>query len=228
MIYLMLSLAVLLFVLYLYVELNHKPLHAFAFKGLASLGFIGVFTVSVVSNNTFLNEPLIAALFLIGLVAGLMGDLYLALRPLRPKEENHSIILIGTLCFATGHVFYYSALLLNGPFSLWAPLISLIVTIATFMASKLMKLNWGPSKIPSLVYSFLLFLVASQAFINALNDGFTPYGLVVLIGAVLFALSDLILAQIYFGNNTKKSFIVANLSTYYLAQILLAFSLFLI
>jgi len=228
MVYLLVSLSVLLVGLYLYVELNHKPLYAFAFKGLASLGFIAVFVGSVVANNTFLDNPIIAALFLIGLTAGLMGDLYLALRPLRPTDENHSIILIGTICFATGHIFYYSALLLNGSFSFWAPLISVLVTIATFMASKIMKLNWGPSKIPSLIYSFLLFLVATQAFINALNFGFSSYRLIVFIGAFLFAISDLILAQIYFGNNTQKSFVIANLSTYYAAQILLAFSLFLL
>jgi len=229
MVYMLIFIASILIGLYIYVELLGKPVLAFASKGLASFGFIVLFVFSVLDSDAYRVGPLIVGLFGLGLVAGLMGDLYLALRPMRPVSENHQIILFGTLCFAMGHGFYYSALLIYGSFTLWALFFSAVITIVTFLGSKFLKLDWGPSKYPSLIYSFLVFLVAGQALFNAIEIGFNPFSTIVLIGALLFGISDLILAQIYFGKSAHdKKMIILNLSTYYGAQILLAFSLFLL
>ncbi|PKL01005.1 MAG: hypothetical protein CVV56_04145 [Tenericutes bacterium HGW-Tenericutes-1] len=228
MIYLGIFLSVGLVGLYIFIETLGKPLQSITFKGLASFGFIFLYVISVLSSKAYLSHPTVVFLFGLGLVAGLMGDIYLALRPLRPVDENHQIILIGTFCFMVGHTLYYSAIIINGSFSIWAIVISTIITITTFMASKLLKLNWGPSKIPSIIYSFFLFLVAGQAFMNGLSLGFNGFNSAVTIGAILFGISDLILAQIYFGGKTSNPFIILNLSTYYAAQILLAFSLYLL
>ena len=228
MIYLAIFIAVFLASVFIYVETKSKPLLAISLKGLASFGFIVLFSVGVLQVKTYLSEPTIVILFSLGLIAGLMGDIYLALRPLRPLQENHQIILIGTICFATGHVFYYIALLLIGQFSLWAIVISVVITIGTLFASKVLKLNWGPSFTPSVIYSFLVFLVAGQAIMNGINIGFSGFNVAVISGTILFGLSDLVLAQIYFGGKTSNPFIVLNLATYYSAQILLAFSLYLL
>lgn len=214
--------------IYIYIETQNKPLPSIAFKGLASFGFITLFAISVLSSKAYVMYPTFVFLFMLGLIAGLMGDIYLALRPLRPSEENHKIILFGTICFATGHLFYYSGLLIIGQFSLWAIGISLVITVGTFLLSKVLKLNWGPSKIPSIIYSFLVFLVAAQAIMNGVNFGFSGFNVAVISGAILFGISDLVLAQIYFGGKTTSPFIVLNLSAYYAAQILLAFSLYLL
>jgi hypothetical protein len=229
MVYMLIFIALILIGFYIYVELLDKPVLAFASKGLASFGFIALFGFSVIDTDAYQVSPLIVGMFGLGLVAGLMGDLYLALRPMRPVSENHLIILFGTLCFAMGHGFYYSALLIYGSFTLWALVISAIITVVTFIGSKFLKLDWGPSKYPSLIYSFLVFLVAGQALLNAIETGFNPFSTIVFIGALLFGISDLILAQIYFGKSAHdKKMIVLNLSTYYVAQVLLAFSLFLL
>lgn len=228
MIYLAIFLSVGLVALYIYIETLGRPLQSITFKGLASFGFILLYVISVLSSKIYLTHPTVTFLFGLGLVAGLMGDIYLALRPLRPINENHQIILIGTLCFLVGHIFYYSALVINGSFSFWAIIISLFITIGTFLASKVLKLNWGPSKIPSVIYSFLLFLVAGQAFMNGITIGFDGFYSAVTIGAILFGISDLILAQIYFGGKSNNPFIILNLSTYYAAQIFIAFSLYLL
>lgn len=228
MIYLSISLSVGLVALYIYIETLGKPFQSIKFKGLASFGFIFLYVISVLSSKVYLTHPTMIFLFGLGLVAGLMGDLYLALRPLRPNEENHQIILVGTLCFMVGHILYYSALVMNGSFSIWAIVISLFITVATFLASKVLKLNWGPSKIPSIFYSFLLFLVAGQAFMNGIAIGFNGFYSAVTIGAILFGISDLILAQIYFGGKSSNPFVILNLSTYYAAQIFIAFSLYLL
>lgn len=228
MIYLAIGIAVFLASIYIFIETKNKPLLAISMKGLASFGFIILFSVGVLQAKTYQSYPTIVFLFSLGLVAGLMGDIYLALRPLRPIQENHQIILIGTICFASGHIFYYIALLLIGQFSLWAIIISVVITIGTLFASKMLKLNWGPSLIPSVIYSFVVFLVAGQAIMNGINFDFNGFNVAVISGAILFGISDLVLAQIYFGGKTSSPYLVLNLATYYSAQILLAFSLYLL
>lgn len=228
MIYWALLIAFLSASIYIFIETQNKPLQSIAFKGIASFGFITLFTISVLSSKAYDMHPTFVFLFFLGLIAGLMGDIYLALRPLRPNTENHRIILFGTICFATGHLFYYAGLLIIGQFSFWAIVISLFITVGTYLLSKVLKLNWGPSKIPSIIYSFLVFLVAGQAIMNGINLGFSGFNLAVISGAILFGISDLVLAQIYFGGKTSNPFVVLNLSTYYTAQILLAFSLYLL
>jgi len=162
-------------------------------------------------------------------VCGLLGDVYLELRSLRPKKEEPGIILGGVIPFALGHIFYYVALLLIGQFSFWAILFSLAVTVQLFFAAKWMKMDWEKSKVPCTIYSFLIFLMIGQAFANAIASGFTAMTAVMFSGAVLFGISDLILSQIYFkGQNENKLFIILNLSTYYLAQLLIAVSLYFI
>jgi uncharacterized membrane protein YhhN len=225
----------LLVALFIVFELRHQPVLALFLKGLASFGFIAVM-VSVVSSkmllegetvrNGFLPYLPIAFLLLLGLVAGLLGDLYLALRPLRSKIQEPNIILGGVAAFSVGHLFYFVALLILGTFSFWAVVFSFGFSVLIYLSAIWMKLNWEKSKIPCMVYSFLIFLMIGQAFANAVQTGFQTVSTLMFAGAVLFGISDLILSQIYFkGQNDNKGFIIANLSTYYLAQLLLALSL---
>ena len=44
--------------------------------------------------------------------------------------------------------------------------------------------------------------------------------------AILFGISDLLLAPIYFKDEKSKFFVVSNLATYYLGQFLIALSIF--
>ncbi len=228
--------AILLVGLFIFVEVSKKPLLAIFLKGLASFGFIALL-LSVLSDTIgtidwILGEAegltLLNVGFLLGagLVCGLLGDVFLALRPLRPHTEDSRIILGGVAAFSVGHLFYYSALLVIGTFHVWAIFFSLVVSGLVYWAGKAMKLTWEKSVIPCMVYSALIFLMVGQAFFHALANGFDPFSTLLFIGAVLFALSDLILSQIYFkGQNENKAFIIANLSTYYAAQILIALSL---
>lgn len=231
-------LAVLLVGLFIVVEVSHKPVLALFLKGFASFGFISVLIAVMVSKlfmgttlvrDLFISALPMAFLFLAGLVCGLLGDVYLELRALRPKTEEPAIILGGVIPFALGHIFYYIALLLIGKLSVWAILFSLAVTGLLVLSAKWMKMDWEKSKVPCTIYSFLIFLMIGQAFANAIASGFTAMTAVMFSGAVLFGISDLILSQIYFkGQNENKLFIILNLSTYYLAQLLIAVSLYFI
>lgn len=222
-----LVLSVLLVITYIVIEHQHKPLLALMTKGFASLGFMGVFAASIFGRLQFIDRTLVP-LVLMGLVAGLMGDLYLALRPLRPKTENETIILGGILCFSTGHLFYLTALISLSGFHWIAIPISIVMTTAVITGSKLMKFQMGIAKIPTYIYSLLIFLMIGQALGHGLVTSFGVFEILILTGAILFGVSDLILAPIYYQGKDTKLMITLNLVTYYAAQILIALSIYFI
>jgi len=231
-----LSLAVLLVVCFIFFEVKGHHQLALFLKGLASFGFILVL-ISVVYEKLLMPSSLnyvgesflvylpLALLILCGLICGLLGDVFLALRPIRPKEEDRRIIISGIVAFAIGHIFYYVVLLVLGEFSWLAVIVSVLAAIIIGLGSYLLKYNMGITKIPAIIYSALIFLMVGQALSLAINENFNLFTTLILIGAILFAVSDLILSQIYYAGKDKPAFIIPNLFTYYSAQLLIAVSM---
>ena len=216
-----LLIAILFSSIYIGVELFYKPLFAFFFKAIASMSFVVLGSVSVA---IFRGGPTLLILF--GLLFGMVGDLILALRPLRPKEEDHTIILAGIISFSLGHIFYLLFLLEVSRFSFYSILFSIGMTLIVMVVSYAMKFQMGKTKIPSYIYSFLIFLMVGQTIVYYLQQGNRPNVIMILIGAFLFGISDLILAPIYYKHMNHKAMIASNLITYYAAQILIAYSIF--
>jgi hypothetical protein len=226
MIHVILGFAILMAILYIVVEMNRDPLTAMMAKALASLSFImlGVFAFS---ENSGVLHPMVPWV-LIGLTSGLIGDLVLALRPLRPLVEDKKIIVFGIIFFSLGH-FSYLLGLSEIPFmelSWLSFLIGIIVSGVVIYMSYLLKFEMGKARIPAYVYAFLIFTMIGQSVIFYLSNTEQMFFLLFMIGALLFGLSDLILAPIYFQKQNKKLLIALNLMTYYGAQILIAYSLF--
>jgi len=220
--------------LYIVIEVKGKPLTAFFFKGLASFSFLLVFAVSLSMKLGLLHDAIIdfsalhmpvPILILLGLIAGLLGDLYLALRPLQDPKKNETIIISGIVCFSVGHFFYFSSLLLLSPLSLIAILMAIIMTTFIFFMSQKLGYQMGKALLPTFLYSGLIFLMVGQSLGYAIHVDFSPFSMLFLTGAILFAISDLILAPIYYAGNDKKLMIIFNLSTYYLAQLIIAASI---
>ena len=228
MIYLYLGFACLMAVLYIVVELKKNALTALVAKALASLSFI-ILGVFAFTENLGEVHPVVPWV-LIGLTCGLIGDLVLALRPLRPKEEDKKIIVFGILFFSLGHLSYLLGLSeipgLN--LSLIAFVIGLLVALVVVYMSYLLKFKMGKARIPSYVYAFLIFSMVAQSVMYYMQVPDATLFLLFMIGAILFGVSDLILAPIYYQNPQKPIMIILNLVTYYGAQILIAFSLFFI
>jgi hypothetical protein len=65
-----------------------------------------------------------------------------------------------------------------------------------------------------------------QAIVAGNIDGFSSFSILFIIGAILFAISDLILAPIYYKNDRRNIMIILNLVTYYAAQIMIASSIY--
>ncbi|MBU1143586.1 MAG: lysoplasmalogenase [Firmicutes bacterium] len=216
-----LLIAILLAVIYIGVELFSKPLFAIYAKAFASMGFI---VLGLVSFNTSSFEPMIYVI--IGLLFGMIGDVVLALRPLRPKEEDETIILGGIFTFSMGHIFYLIFLLSLSQLHFISIIISIVMTIVVVIGSYMMKFEMGKTRIPSYIYSALIFLMIGQAIVFTMNQGANQGTLLLLVGAILFGISDLILAPIYYKRMHTKLMVSSNLITYYLAQILIAYSLF--
>jgi len=222
MIFYILSAAVLLVFLYILIEIKGNPIQAFFMKALASFGFIMVFVNASFERDVL---KLFIFLFLLGLVSGLLGDLFLALRPLRPKDENEMLINRGILAFSIGHIFYFFGLLMISDFHYMAIVVSVAVTSLVIIMSYVLKFDMKNNQIPSYIYSFLIFLMVGQAIGLSMVEGFSGGPLIIMIGAILFGLSDLILAPIYFKGVEDKKMIVLNLTTYYSAQLLIAISI---
>jgi len=220
-----LVLSILSVITYIIIEHMKKPLLALMVKGFASLSFISVFAASIFGRVQFIDKSVVSFV-LLGLVAGLMGDLYLALRPLRPKAENEKIILGGIICFSTGHVFYIIALLSLSGFHWISIPISIVMTAIVIIGSKVMKFQMGIAKYPTYFYSLLIFLMIGQTIGHGIATEFGGFEILMVVGAILFGVSDLILAPIYYQGKDTKLLITLNLVTYYAAQILIAASIY--
>lgn len=221
--YILLGVAVIMAVIYITVELTQKPLISLYVKALASLSFIILGTYSLLVNAN--DIPEFMGWILLGLASGMIGDIVLALRPLRPKEEDKLIIVFGIISFSIGHLFYLTALLMMSTFSWISLIVGLIAFFIVVVMSYIMKFNMKIARIPSYVYAFLIFFMVGQSVMAGSQSNYQTSSVLFLLGAILFGVSDLILAPIYYTDKSSKVMIALNLLTYYGAQILIALSI---
>ncbi len=227
MLWIALSYAILSTLVFIYVESKmKKPLLAWVLKALASFGFILVFVIGFKENFMTAIFSDVAWFLLLGLVCGLLGDLVLALRPLQPKEKDKTIIVYGILFFSLGHIFYLISLISYKEFGSLSLILGLIMLVIIVGMSKVLGFVMGKAKIPTFFYTFLIFMMVGQAIYVGHLDNYSTFTTYLFFGAVLFAVSDLILAPIYYKNDNRALLIIFNLSTYYAAQILIALSIY--
>lgn len=110
-------------------------------------------------------------------------------------------------------------------FSVYPLIIGIAGAVIIYFGAKFLDIKLDKLKVPSLIYSFIIFVVFGQALFNAIHLGFTLTSLLFFVGTILFIVSDLILSQIYFREGTKRVMVIYNLATYYAAQILIGFSI---
>ncbi len=152
-------------------------------------------------------------LIISGLLFSLIGDLLLIF----PEHYFKN----GLIAFLIGHIFYIAAFLVSMDikFTYW---IFLPIALAGTIYIKYISQYTGKMKLPVSIYITIIALMGWLA-IERFNSLLTFGTFLAAIGAGLFMISDAILAL----NKFKKSFISAELvilSTYYVAQYLLALS----
>ena len=198
-------------------------------KSVASLLFIAVATVSLVSKFST-NLPLFV---LFGLISGLIGDVLLELKYVYRDYERH-FTYSGFVAFMVGHVFYMSGLIMefyHGESILFIILpfvIGILMSVGNIILEKPMKFNFGEYRLVVFIYGCFLFSFAALVVSLNIVTGFSSTTLFVLLGAaIFFVVSDLILSGTYFAVGKDRPIdLVLNALTYYVAQYLIAFSLF--
>jgi uncharacterized membrane protein YhhN len=175
------------------------------------LTMIWIILIVVLNSDPFSTRYQV--IILLGLLASLVGDIFLML-------PNPKYFLYGLASFLTAHLFYIVAFTVEGG---KAPLIY-IVPFALYGVIVLWQL-WpylGIMKRPVMVYVGVILIMAWQAanrWIGARLDG----SLLSMIGAYLFVMSDSALAVERFRGSWRSApFWV--LTTYFAAQWLIALS----
>ena len=218
---LLILLGLVLQALFIKVEHEEKYLLADILKGSASLIFVLIgYQAFLVTNNAF------NRLFLYGLIFGMIGDILLNLRYVFPKH-GQKIFLVGILAFLIGHILYLLALIPQAR-HVW---IWYCIAIGTFAAICLLIYIFRTMEVKPAFKIFGVFYLGAVFIMTATAIGiaiFVPNRRSILyaIGAILFTASDVVLIFNTFSGVTKFSMRIANLSLYYLGQILIACSMF--
>ncbi len=205
-----------------------------ALKTVTSMLFVAT-AVSGVINNYIVTGTLgvtkltFYGLVLLGLTCGVIGDLTLDLKIVYKNNPRHNDLFtfFGMAAFGIGHVLYIVAVAIYFGFSAWSILIAAALTAVIFTVSLfLLKMQFGKFLIPSIVYALLLTLFLAGTVVAGIFTAFTLPVILLIVGAALFLLSDLVLSMIYFEGNEARVLIVVNHVLYYAAQFLIALSLY--
>lgn len=246
--YVFLALGMAALVVFCILRDKRSSMEAIAFKTLASMLFVATAVAALLSRER-VGAMLTPALLMIGgLVCGLVGDvtldfkIYLQGLPYDGAKRDADIMTyVGMAAFGVGHVLYITATALRFPDMklnlLWSALVAVGLVVAIFVLSiGVMRMRFGRFLVPSVSYALLLAWFVVYSIWQLAAAGGSTAGVLLLLGAILFIVSDLILSITYFSkpedyNRTgmlhpeSKLMIVSNHVTYYFAQFLIALAI---
>lgn len=224
--------------LFIVVRVKKGGVDGIVTKALASFGFValGLFLMATkAGQNDFSRYSSIV--ILCGLVCGLIGDVLLDLKVVYPFHED-KYLTFGMLSFLFGHLFFIGSMGVifagNATKAITFPIIFIVVISAIFavgiwfVTSRYMHLDYGKHALLSTIYAGVLLFTTVFSIYLAFSTMLTSL-FIMAVGFLLFLASDLVLSLQYFGGKQSvKSLIILNHSLYYLAQILIAVSIYFI
>jgi len=222
--YLVLILGVIALTLFLILRDRKGSVEALLLKTITSFLFLAVaFTAFLVNHPA--DNIIYFMLVIMGLVAGLIGDIVLDLKVMY-KESSSLYQHGGMIAFLIGHMFYLTALFTYFGFH-WIPLvIAVALGLAINLVSKyVMKYQFKEHTVDCFLYGFFLAYMMVQSCYSAITQGFNATTVLLSVGAILFLLSDLVLVMTYYEGKDSKPFIIINHVLYYGAQYLIALSI---
>lgn len=223
--------AALLFV-YIREKISAYSVKAVILKSIVSVLFVAVGVYGSWLSAAKGTAPLLCPFVMLGLVFGLMGDIWLDLKYVFP-EKDEPFTYAGFCAFGVGHILYITGMLLSfypagKPMTVIVPiLLAVLMSIGNAVLEKPMKLHYGKLKAIVIAYGVLLFgmVMIAGSLALALGRKEAPLNLL-FIGGIFFAVSDLILSGTYFGVGRERPIDLAlNYVTYYTAQFLIASAL---
>ena len=199
---------IILAILHLRAEYAKNLTQIYIFKPLTTLSIIALCLVQ---------SPEVALLYqyvvLAGLVFSLGGDVFLML----PSDQ----FIKGLVSFLLAHICYIVAFSSECGFRLHLVYIVPIIGIGIIILRILLP-HTGKMTVPVILYSIVILMMLWQA-LERWGIARSQSATLAVIGAILFVVSDLILAYNRFVKPFKSARLL-NLSTYYCAQWLIALS----
>ncbi|HAN59099.1 MAG TPA: hypothetical protein DCQ45_08965 [Erysipelotrichaceae bacterium] len=198
----MLIMTIVYLILLLLLALSARTKYYLYAKTASSLCFVVIAIVGAISRHAMYT----LLLMLPGLLAFMLGDMILAFK------SKHSLLL-GIIAFSIGDLAFLHFLLYYHDFGLSSLLLSVIALISYVFIAKKGIIDFGELLIPSGVYAFLEGLVVMKS-ILVYRVVPTRFFLFIMIGMILYLISDLVLMVFKFK---KKSLAIgaAALALYY-------------
>lgn len=142
--------------------------------------------------------------------------------------SNTKCFKYGVVSFSIAHIFFSVMFYLFIGFELTNFILPIILMFVVHFLEKFDLIEVRELKFIITIYAAIIGIMATMAIKVALYGNLqSTYGMLTKIGAILFLLSDLILAFLYFGKmKNKEKLRVFNLSTYYLGCYILALTAF--
>lgn len=168
------------------------------------------------------------ALILAGLVCGLIGDIFVTVVATTPTDQK-LFDAFGVVAFMAGHLFYiltFAELTKSFNYLLLILIAACPILIITLELTKAITMKNLPMKIGAVVYAIVIGTMLAFAVNVYLGLGNKEFTLYILIGAILFTLSDIAIVVREFNSKLKGNQILhLMLGVYYVAQILFALSI---
>ena len=157
-----------------------------------------------------------------GLFCGLLGDQLLAMRKIYPQRHD-LYFCTGAVAFSVGHIFYIVGISRFFTKPMWVALPAFgVLLILSFLLTR--RADTGRMQLSSLLYVGIVALVCAAALCALIQSPGISTGML-LIGSISFFVSDnLLILQTFGGKQTRGINIWLHI-TYYLAQLLIGWSI---
>ncbi|MDO4815014.1 MAG: lysoplasmalogenase family protein [Bacillota bacterium] len=226
--YTILALGIVILFFYVKEKIKAYSIKSLILKAAVSCCFMGIAAAAAMDCT----KPVFAFCTIMGLLLGLLGDIWLDLKFVHP-EADAPYTFAGFWSFAIGHALFITGLLatyadFSKPLYFIIPVVvATVVGIGNVYAGPIMKLDYGKFANITKFYGSILFSMTLIAGSLALMNGFGVKTLnLMFIGGVSFIISDLVLSGTYFGKGHEKPIdFILNYVFYYGAQFIIAFSI---
>lgn len=203
-------------VCFIYAEYHKKWKIAVILKGIAASFFVVIGIWCASRHFCTIYDKLI----ILGLIFGLIGDVCLNLRHVI-NNKSDKIFLSGIVAFLLGHIMYLIAVTTNAKHIFIDIIMGLIIsTLLLTYIFKTMTVKL-PFKIFGIFYLSIIIIMTCISIDNVIFIVNTK-NILFACGAILFSASDIILIFNTFSGHESFNKRIANLSLYYIAQILIA------